>query len=94
MKEYLLSTNNNLKIGKKRFLSIMVMHNYKLLFHNKKAVRPKSYCFFYQIFVYAIAAFIIMAHSNRFFSKSHESLCDFEILPSYCQLLAAQPPLQ
>ena len=63
----------------------MVMHNYKLLFHNKKAVRPKSYCFFYQIFVYAIAAFIIMAHSNRFFSKSHES---YAIL-RYCLHIAS-----
>lgn len=93
--ECLLSTSNNLKIDKRTlFLFIIVMHNHIFLFYHKKAVRPQSYCFFCQIFVYAIAAFIIIAHSNRFFSKSHESLCDFKILPSYCQLLAAQPPLQ
>ena len=78
----------------KKIISLLAIHNHILLFHNQKAVRPQSYCFFCQIFVYTIAAFIIIAHSNRFFSKSHESLCDFKILPSYCQLLAAQPPLQ
>ena len=61
------------------------------LFSNRRIVK------FFMVFCFqesARAAFIIIAHSRRFFSKSQAILWDFSTLPSYCQLFALQPPLQ